>query len=449
MTSSTGDPSPTEPTSETSATSETSDTSGPPPECRSDSDCDGFCEYCVEGECYDAVGCCGVVAGPQGELELRCQGYGCEYYDDCSDGEVCEEPGGCVLIEAIPLCERLPLTLSELPLQGQAEALALVDLDGDAARDLVVVLPDAGQVEVLLGDGLGGFAPGEVFPTGMFEGTQRLAVADFDGDGSQDLAVSQVPLAELSLLFGQDGVFAAPVADSAGNGPLQLWSGDFDGDGAPDLLSRGDDPDMRIALRLGDGMGGLGEPFGAVNLGTAKFTAAVGLAAGDPAELDLLLTDWNGPQVNVFEFAAGVGLEQVEALQAPGLVALDSLVAGDVDGDGQVDLIGHRETQGHELLTIWSLKQPRPDLRVEGAVVLGTVGDVDGDGAGDLVTGAPAAMRVIFVAGGEGPCVQSHPLADDPTPELLAAGDVDGDGRADVIAAAPGQASVALLRSGP
>jgi hypothetical protein len=434
----------------TEPTSATSDTSGPPPECRSDSDCDGFCEYCVEGECYDAVGCCGVVPGPHGELELRCQGYECYADDECSDGYFCQaEPGWCAPIEAIPLCERLPLTLSEVPLQGQAEALALVDLDGDLARDLVAVLPDAGQVEVLLGDGLGGFAPGEVFPTGLVGGTQRLAIADFDGDGSQDLAVSQVPLGELSLLFGQDAVFAAPVTDSQGNGPLQLWSGDFDGDGSPDLLSRGEEPDMRIALRLGDGMGGFGEPFGALELGAAMFTAAVGLAAGDPAKLDLLLTDWNGPQVNVFEFAAGVGLERIEELLAPGLVALDSLVAGDVDGDGQADLIGHRETQGNELLTIWSLKQPRPDLRVEGAVVLGTVGDVDGDGAGDLVTGGSAAMRVIFVAGGDGACAQSHAVAGDPTPELLAAGDVDGDGRADVVAGAPGQASVALLRTGP
>ncbi|MDC0723278.1 FG-GAP repeat domain-containing protein [Nannocystis bainbridge] len=450
--SSMGDPTEPGTTAPTSSTSETSGTSGPPPECQSDGDCDGFCEYCVEGECYDAVGCCREVPLPGGDLALRCQGYECYGDEDCYDGDECQgSPGWCAPIEAIPLCERLPLTPSKVVLQGRAEALALADLDGDAALDLVVVLPEQGQVEVLLGDGLGGFAPGGLFPTELDPGMQRLAIADFDGDGSLDLAVSlAAPVSPLSLLFGKDAVFAAPVQGSLGNAPRQLWSGDFDGDGRPDLLARGDDdPDTRLALHLGDGVGGFGAAFGAVMLGTTKFEATVGPVGGDQARLDVLLTGWNGPQVDVREFVDGEGLALREELLGPGLVALTSVVAGDFDGDGQIDVLGHREAQGKHLLSRWSQGLPQSELRVEGPVLLGPVADVDGDGAGDLVTGSTDAVRVIFVAGGQGPCVQSHAVAGGAAPELLAAGDFDGDGKADVIAGGPEQTAVALLRSGP
>ncbi|MCY0994288.1 VCBS repeat-containing protein [Nannocystis sp. ILAH1] len=450
--SSTGDPSPTEPepTSATSETSETSGTSGPAPECQSDPDCEGFCEYCVEGECYDAVGCCAVVPNLDGALELRCQGYECYADDECDEGHECVGPGWCDPIAAIPVCERLPLTLSEPWLQGSPSALALVDVDGDAALDVVALDPDAGAVEVLLGDGLGGFASGVMFPTDMFGGTQRLAVADFDADGWSDLAVSRAaPIGELHLLFGQDAMFAAPVKETLGAEPGQLWAGDFDGDGRADLLARGADPAQPIALRLGDGMGGFGEPFGAALRGV-MFATWVGAVGGDPARLDLLATVASPPAVDVFEFVAGMGLQPIDGVTAPGIRALDSVVAGDVDGDGLTDVIGHRKPPPElDLLTIWSQGQAMPDLRVEEAPLLGPVADVDGDGAGDVLAAGSGRVHVIFVAGGDGPCVQSLPFSPGITPQALAAGDVDGDGRADVVAAAPQLAEFTLMRTGP
>lgn len=378
---------------------------------------------------------------------MRCQGYDCYVDGDCDDGYEClGEPGWCQLIDPIPVCDRQPLTLSAIPTQGPVSALALADLDGDAALDLVAVLAEQGQVEVRLGDGLGGFAPGELFATELSGGVQRLAVADFDGDGSLDLALTrEAPVGELSLLFGADAVFAAPVKDSLGDSPTRLWTGDFDGDGSPDLLAQGGDPAVPIALRLGDGMGGFGEAFAAEPLSGMSFSAAVGSVSNDPTRLDLLAT--RGAAIDALEFSEGVGLSIVETITAGGSHALKSIVTGDVDGDGVADVIGHLTPAGADVLTVWSLKQAGPDLRVDGPIVLGPVADVDGDGAGDLVTGLPGAVQVVFVAGGV--CRQSHALAGGAWPELMASGDVDGDGGADVIAGGPGLVDLALLRSGP
>ena len=172
-TSTTGDPStgdppgPTsEPTTGTSGTSATSGTTGPEPECELSLDCEGYCEYCIDGQCVDSPGCCGLRPGPDGELELRCIGYECYEDAGCDEGYACDGDGFggfCQPLTPIPVCERQPLMLSAIGLQGTPSAIALADLDGDGALDLIAVLPETAEVEIALGDGSGGFAASMTF----------------------------------------------------------------------------------------------------------------------------------------------------------------------------------------------------------------------------------------------------------------------------------------------
>jgi hypothetical protein len=410
------------------------------------SDC-GPCEYCEGGRCVEAPGCCEVVPGLNGELEVRCGGYECSYDGECDDGEECDD-GVCWEMPPISACELQALTLSAIPLQGAPSAVALADVDGDGALDLLAALGEQGEVEVRLGDGAGGFAPGATFPTALAPGAQRLVVADFNGDGWADLALTRAaPVGELSLLFGQDAMFAAPVKETLGHLPVEVFAGDFDGDGQVDLLARGESVEAPIALRLGDGLGGFGPEIGLAGVSEAPPAVAVGALAGAPGRLDVAVTRPDGPGVDVLELARGPEFAVVASLTAMGSAPSTSVVTGDVDGDGQVDVVALRAPGGRQLVQTWSQGQALPLRLVPGELQPGPVADVNGDGAGDLVALGDGTLRVVFVFGE--PCVQTVSLAEATAPSLLAAGDVDGDGKADVIAGAAGQASATLLRTGP
>ena len=67
-------------------------------------------------------------------------------------------------------------------------AVAVADLDGDGKPDLAVTGYDDGTVSVLLNNGDGTFAAPRRYPTGAGPGT--VAAADLNGDGSPDLVVT-------------------------------------------------------------------------------------------------------------------------------------------------------------------------------------------------------------------------------------------------------------------
>jgi hypothetical protein len=119
------------------------------------------------------------------------------------------------------------------------DAIASGDLNGDGTPDLVVgvsngndngFVPDS--VVVLLGKGDGTFQ--SPITTSAGNAVSSIAVTDFNLDGKQDVALSNAGWNDVSLLLGNgDGTFQAPVQYRAGGG--QMVTADFDGNGSPDL----------------------------------------------------------------------------------------------------------------------------------------------------------------------------------------------------------------------
>ena len=72
---------------------------------------------------------------------------------------------------------------------GNAQSVAMGDLNGDSKPDLAVANTNANTVAVLLGNGDGTFGPRSDYVTGN---SFSVAIGDLNGDGKPDLAAAKV-----------------------------------------------------------------------------------------------------------------------------------------------------------------------------------------------------------------------------------------------------------------
>jgi len=168
------------------------------------------------------------------------------------------------------------------------------DFNGDGRIDLVVADLGPGDpfpapdVIVLLGAGDGTFGP----PIGTGSGTnapRSIAVADFNGDGRQDLAVARTSRngpattpSDVSVMLGRgDGTFGPETHIPTTLGANSVVSSDFDHDGVPDLAVANQlDNSISVLLGFGDGTFG---PQALIPAGGLPAEIAVGDVNGDRA----------------------------------------------------------------------------------------------------------------------------------------------------------------------
>jgi hypothetical protein len=138
------------------------------------------------------------------------------------------------------------------------------DFNNDQRTDLAVAndvypynMPS--NVSILLGPGDGSFRLVNTFPVGP--GQLTVAVADFNADGSLDLAVSnsvwpsRFDPGDVTVFLGNgDGTFHAPLTYPVGIGPGTPVVSDVNGDGKLDLVVANMGSD-EISVLLGNGAG--------------------------------------------------------------------------------------------------------------------------------------------------------------------------------------------------
>jgi hypothetical protein len=130
-----------------------------------------------------------------------------------------------------------------VPLPGRASEIAVADFNRDGNQDLALADHDSYDVTVLLGGGTGGFVPAQGSPfaarTGEHPHTHGLVAADVDGDGNLDLATANNADGDLGLLVG-DGrggfVRASQSPFACGEKPYPIAAADLNGDGRADIV---------------------------------------------------------------------------------------------------------------------------------------------------------------------------------------------------------------------
>lgn len=132
---------------------------------------------------------------------------------------------------------------------------------------------------VSLGNGDGTFTPASGSPISLGQNLSVILVADFNGDGKLDIAVTDSSANEVYILLGNgDGTFGPPSTIVVGNDPDAMVAGDFNNDGKLDLaIANFSDNTVTVLLGYGDGTftQASGSPYavgkGPYQLATADF----------------------------------------------------------------------------------------------------------------------------------------------------------------------------------
>lgn len=371
-----------------------------------------------------------------------------------------------VLVAAAGLsCSMQPQVPMYVPSSGspfatgtQPADVVVCDLDGDGSLDLLTANVGSNDVTVLLGNGTGEFDPAPDSPVPAGIAAHLIACADLTGDGNPDIAVTSHDSNDVVVLLG-DGhgslraapgsPFAALRAGEAHNHGLLLV--DVDGDGNLDIVTT-NQADGSLSVLHGNGRGGFmdapGSPFA---VGRMPYLPAAGDVDGDGV-VDLLVP--NARDDDVAALLGGTTGSLAPASGSPYPVEPRPYFVGlaDLNGDGKLDLVTSQAETA--LLTILLGDgrggfAPGPGSPLDGGFRGYKVrfGDLNLDGNTDLVTTGVGDGAIVLLGDGRGAFqpAPGSPFATGGGPWGVAVADVNSDGKLDIITANSNDDSASVL----
>ncbi|HEX8172754.1 MAG TPA: FG-GAP-like repeat-containing protein [Thermoanaerobaculia bacterium] len=372
-----------------------------------------------------------------------------------------------------------------------AAVIAAGDFDSDGRADVLAVgAIDNARIgaSLLHGNGDGTFVAERAYPFSRAldsYGAPALTAADYDRDGSIDVAVAA---ATLVTLHGDGaGAFERRTDTPLRYTPRRAAFGDFNGDGLPDAivdgpecwLANGDgtfrktgsgafDPSLastRWTLLTGDFNGDGERDIALVGQYSVYVYAGRGAGMFDPTpretrrpganppwflwpEVSKVTADIDGDGRDDILTSEAVWFGQADlsfrVVQSP-LGYTDQCLLADLDGDGRSEIIGLTSDWPVALLTIRDAefrKLAELELQSFGSLAGAVAADFDGDAATDLALGT-----TVLLGDGRGSFDGYARFRTFNSASALAAADVDGNGSDDLLVASADAGCLDVIRT--
>jgi hypothetical protein len=338
------------------------------------------------------------------------------------------------------------------------EAAVVGDFNNDGKLDVVSMEAPGGylEIDVALGNGDGTFqyplvqnlfSPGQYTPYSM-------AVGDFNADGNLDVAVWGVYAAnnasEVMIFLGNGngtfnlvGTYAAPNSSDYTESQNALYVADFNGDGSLDLAALTQYNGVFIFWGYGDGKFQPAVGYSTVDPNHPNNYTAVGMAVGDlngDGKPDIAVTESTGMAVLLNN---GNGTLGTATYYASGINSQSQMgiAIGDLTGDKKNDIV---TTDSLGDVVVFQ-NQGSGTFAVKGVVAtlteptwLVSMADINGDKKLDLVVTDFAGETFTFYGKGNGTFTAGpvYPLQYwDVAPSNVILADFNGDGALDIFKA--------------
>ncbi|WP_275545430.1 Ig-like domain-containing protein [Pseudomonas sp. Marseille-Q0931] len=253
----------------------------------------------------------------------------------------------------------------------------LVNIDNDPELELITRSYDS-PLQIWQNNGNGTFTAGATIGSNV----RTADIGDLDNDGDLDIFVGNFQGNYAVYKNNGSGAFTLSSSPAKVSDPLSLTLVDLDKDGDQDVVAV---EENSIRILRNDGSGGFTQlsSFGDVYGGIARSADLTG-----DGYADALVSGMNGPPANLILFenngsgTIGTQLQVFNSSEAPGAFA-------DVDGDGYLDGLGQKLmiNNGSGVLVDSGFTFQDGAFTYYGAPVNGRIlaaGDVDGDGDLDL-----------------------------------------------------------------
>ena len=335
---------------------------------------------------------------------------------------------------------------------------APADFNGDGNLDLAVANRDDNTVSVLRGDGEGGMFLSQTVAVATAPGS--VASGDFNIDGFPDLAVasqgsaSSIQNDSVQILYNDTtGGFSVGHTLTVGDLPLDVKSADFNFDGLDDIVvanSRSDKVSFYFSLP--------GNAFSNVKnirIGSPQRSLAVGDFNSDGL-LDVAAGHMGENAFTVVLATPQFGFQSGPTTSLGGTGILDSLAAGDLDGDLITDLAVISQSSdpfGNGTLTILPgtgqggfFTNPFPGLQTGAVPEALSIMDLDRQFGLDIMVANRLENDILtFLGDGSGHFSPGDRFGTGSDPISLATGDFNGDMRTDLLAVNFTEGDVAIL----